>query len=113
MRFVSSWRTRQGVREIDPTWVQAHRDEVRLVDVREPDELVETRIEGVENVPLCDVERVAAAWDRGQPIVLVCRSGGRSGRAALALERMGFESVVSMAGGMLAWNEQKLPAVRG
>ena len=41
-------------------------------------------------------------WDRGQRIVTICRSGGRSDRAALELEAMGFREVASMTGGMLA-----------
>jgi rhodanese-related sulfurtransferase len=58
------------------------------------------------------VEHVAKAWDRNQEIVVVCRSGGRSGRAAAALAAMGFKHIINMSGGMLAWNAAGLPVER-
>jgi rhodanese-related sulfurtransferase len=45
-------------------------------------------------------------------VTLVCRSGGRSGKAALELRALGFEKVASMRGGMTRWNEAKLPMTR-
>jgi rhodanese-related sulfurtransferase len=42
-------------------------------------------------------------------VIVVCRSGGRSGKAALQLEAMGFAKVVSMRGGMMEWNRVRLP----
>ncbi len=103
-----------GVPEVSPAWVRSA-PAARRVDVREPDELLAElgRVEGVELVPLATLERAAADWDREQPLVLLCRSGGRSGRAALTLLGMGFTKVASMAGGMLRWNAEGLPVVRG
>lgn len=103
-----------GYRDASVADVVAARGNVRMVDVREPDEYVGElgHLEGTELVPLGTVEQRAADWDKSQEIVLVCRSGGRSGRAAAALARMGFQKVVNMAGGMLAVNEAKLPVVR-
>mgnify|MGYP003379332655 CR=1 FL=1 len=103
-----------GYREAPPATVYAAKGKVRMVDVREPDEYVGElgHIEGAELVPLATVETKAAAWDRDAELVLVCRSGGRSGRAAAALAKMGFTKLVNMAGGMLAVNEEKLPVSR-
>lgn len=103
-----------GVPELTVEWVAGHHGEARLVDVREPDELVGDlgQIEGVENVPLGVVEGAAVGWDRTEPLVLVCRSGGRSGKAALALQRMGFTKLASMRGGMITWNQQRLPLAK-
>jgi rhodanese-related sulfurtransferase len=77
-----------------------------LIDVREADELVsELRaIPAIEHVPLATVAKASQGWDKKARLVIVCRSGGRSGRAALELESLGFHNVVSMAGGMLAWD---------
>lgn len=107
----SSVQRRHGVPEVDVRWVANHLGRVRLVDVREPDELVGPlgRIEGVENAPLRGVTAAAAPWSRDQALVVLCRSGGRSGQAALALEKMGFTAVASMAGGMLEWHQHHLP----
>ena len=67
---------------------------------------------GAELVPLSTVDDVVKHWDREAPTVLVCRSGGRSGKAALAMLRLGFTRVASMRGGMIAWNERRLPVAR-
>jgi rhodanese-related sulfurtransferase len=54
-------------------------------------------------VPLGTHAAQAARWDRGADIVVVCRSGGRSARAAEALVAAGFRRVMNLAGGMLAY----------
>jgi rhodanese-related sulfurtransferase len=50
--------------------------------------------------------RDAALAHRAQPVVLYCRTGGRSALAAEALQRLGFSEPVSLAGGFTLWNEQ-------
>ena len=87
---------------------------VRLIDVREPDEYMGElgHIAGTALVPLATVEAAAAAWPRDAIVVMVCRSGGRSGRAAASLRAMGFAHVVNMVGGMLAYNAAGLPITR-
>lgn len=103
-----------SVPEVTIEWVAAHPAAARLVDVREPDELVGPlgHIDEVELVPLDRVEQAAAEWDKDAPVVLVCRSGGRSGKAALQLAGLGFREVASMRGGMMRWNEARLPVAR-
>ena len=82
-----------------------------MVDVREPAELHGPlgRIENSENVPLGDLGQAHGAWDRDEPLVVLCRSGGRSARAAAYLEQQGFTRVASMDGGMLSWQGRGLP----
>jgi sulfur dioxygenase len=113
-RWAPMERSAAGIPEITPEWVAANRTAGRLIDVRETDELVSElgRIEGIEHVPLATVTSAAAAWSREAPVIVVCRSGGRSGKAALQLEAMGFDKVVSMRGGMIEWNRVRLPVTR-
>jgi rhodanese-related sulfurtransferase len=101
--------------DLNPTAAFAIRDAARIIDVREPDEFTGElgHIPGAELVPLATVERTAAAWDRTAPLIVVCRSGGRSGRAAQALIRAGFHRVMNLAGGMLAYRAAGLPVVYG
>lgn len=103
-----------GIPEVAPEWVALHGREVRLVDVREPDELVGElgHIDGIERLPLDQLPGALETAARDRPIVFVCRSGGRSGKAALSLARLGFERVASMRGGMRAWHERRYPVVR-
>ena len=102
--------TASPVRAIDPVSV-SRSEGVHLVDVREPRELDGElgRIAGVDRVPLATIEAAAARWDKEVDIVLICRSGGRSSRAAEVLVRMGFRSVLNMTGGMLAYAAAGLP----
>jgi sulfur dioxygenase len=106
--------TGAGVPEVTASWVAENLSVGRIVDVREVTEFNAElgHITGAELVPLSAVDDVVKHWDRDAPAVLVCRSGGRSGKAALAMLRLGFTRVVSMRGGMIAWNELRLPVAR-
>jgi rhodanese-related sulfurtransferase len=103
-----------GYRDITPAQAAAARGLVRMIDVRETDELTGElgHIDGIEHVPLATVPTAAASWPRDADLILVCRSGGRSGRAAEALAKMGFTRLMNMAGGMIAYNAATLPGIR-
>jgi rhodanese-related sulfurtransferase len=75
---------------------------LNIVDVREVDEVKEGHIPDSVNIPLGLLEFRMHELDKNKEYVLVCRSGGRSGRACQLLESHGFK-VVNMEGGMLAW----------
>lgn len=78
-------------------------DEVtQLVDVREPVELEDGVLPGAVNIPLGELPGRIGELDADRRVVLVCRSGGRSGKAADWLGQMGFADVVNLTGGMLA-----------
>jgi sulfur dioxygenase len=103
-----------GIPEVAPEWVAAHGAEVRLLDVREPAELTGElgHIAGIEAVPLGQLPGPLETAPRDRPVVFVCRSGGRSGKAALIAASLGFERVASMRGGMTAWNQRRYPVAR-
>lgn len=103
-----------GYKDVSPQLVQQTLGQVRLIDVREPGEYSAElgHIPGSELVPLATVLDAAARWDRDAEVVMVCRSGGRSGRAAQGLAAMGFRRVMNMVGGMLAFNAAGLPVAR-
>jgi len=103
-----------GIPEVLPEWVAAHVGDVRLIDVREPDELRGElgHIAGAACVPLATLMSVLEATPRERPLVFVCRSGGRSGKAALVAAGLGFAQAASMHGGMIAWNQQHYPVTR-
>ncbi|HEX4852552.1 rhodanese-like domain-containing protein [Arenimonas sp.] len=106
------------IREIDAAELRALQARgVPVVDVREPAEFGAGRIPGASNIPRGVLEfeidghpavngtRDPALAHRDQPIVLYCRSGGRSALAAEALKRLGFAEPLSLAGGYLGWTE--------
>lgn len=104
-----------GVPEVSPEWLREHASEVLVVDVREPDEFRGElgHIPNAALVPLATLAASFGALPRETPIVAVCRSGGRSGKAALALLDAGFGRVASLAGGMRAWGARGGPVEHG
>jgi glyoxylase-like metal-dependent hydrolase (beta-lactamase superfamily II)/rhodanese-related sulfurtransferase len=106
-------RTPTGVPEVTPEWVATHAADMLVVDVRESAELaMDGYIEGSTHVPLAHLREQASAWERDQPVVVLCRSGGRSGRGALELEQLGFRQVASMNGGLGRWLAEQRPVSR-
>jgi len=107
--------TTQQVEEIEPFEAaqEIEGGDVVLIDTREPHEFQEARIEGGKLVPpgLLGEEISAAAPDKSARTILYCRSGNRSYKAAEQMEALGYTDVASMAGGILAWQEQGLPVV--
>lgn len=75
---------------------------LNIIDVREAAEVAAGKISGAVNIPLGLVEFRMNELDKTKEYIMVCRSGGRSGRAAQFLESYGF-NVINMTGGMLAW----------
>ena len=83
-------------------------EELNLVDVREPSEHAEFNIGGIlyplGKVQSFDVDELDQLKDK--EVILYCRSGNRSGMAAMLLETMGFSNTKNLVGGMLAWKER-------
>jgi sulfur-carrier protein adenylyltransferase/sulfurtransferase len=107
---------RSRIEELDPADASeelASGDAV-LVDTREQHEWDEAHLEGATLVPPATVgERIGEVVpDRSRRVVLYCRVGNRSARAADQLEsELGYENVASIAGGIVAWQEAGLPVV--
>ncbi|HZT54187.1 MAG TPA: molybdopterin-synthase adenylyltransferase MoeB [Gaiellaceae bacterium] len=82
-----------------------------VVDVRELDEWSEGRIPGAIHIPRGHLEsRIEqAAPDRAQPILLYCAGGSRSAFAAKSLAELGYERVLSLAGGYTDWKRNGFP----
>lgn len=79
---------------------------VILLDIRTPKELAENgNIKGAKNHDFYaeDFKSNIDAMDRETPVMLYCRSGGRSGKAAAMLKEMGFKQVFDLNGGYTAW----------
>jgi len=94
------------IRNITPAELAARMDEGfsgALLDVREADELRNTGIiPGVVHIPLGSLPYLMESLPAGRPVVVVCRSGARSMRAAEQLMAAGILAE-NLAGGMLAW----------
>jgi len=78
-------------------------ENILLIDVREEWEFREGRIPGAILLPLGKLDKNYQQLGTDAKIILVCRSGNRSGTAAKFLAEKGYKNVYNMVGGMLAW----------
>ena len=96
-------------------FVQAmHLDQVQLVDVRTAAERDQGYVEGSLHLDWTahDFAERFAMLDPTRPVLLYCRSGGRSAQALAYLQERGFPQVHHLVGGMLAWEKGGLPVAR-
>ena len=107
--------TQTVIEEIEPFEAaeEIEGGDVVLIDTREPHEYQEAHLEGGKLVPpgLLSDEIASAAPDKSARTILYCRSGKRSAIAAAQMQGLGYDDVASMAGGIVAWQEQGLPVV--
>ena len=82
--------------------------EVQLVDVREPHEWEAGRIAGARHIELEHLASAAGSLERERPVLFYCRLGARSGMAASAFRRAGFDAY-SLDGGLTEWDRRGYP----
>lgn len=83
-------------------------EQLHLVDVREPHERAEFNIGGA-HIPLGQVQMMQVdELDnlKNEEVIVYCRSGNRSGQAAMILETLGFTNAKNLTGGMMAWQSK-------
>ena len=85
-----------------------NKENIHLVDVREPHEHTEFNIGGIllpvgkiQSMQIDDIEDL-----RTEEVIVYCRSGVRSSQAAMVLQQLGFTNVYNLTGGMLNWKEK-------
>lgn len=107
-------QARAQIKEVGPqdAWAAMSGD-VRVLDVREASEFEANRVPGAINIPRGVLEfrigEVPEFARKDAPIVLYCRTGGRAALATLALHQIGYSNVVSVCGGIMAWEQSGLP----
>ena len=98
---------------LDPnTAVQLmNREKAVVIDVCEPGEYAAGHIAGARNIPLGELEAklAGAVKNKALPLILVCQSGARSGRALATAKKLGFDNAQSLGGGLKAWAAAGLP----
>ncbi|PPA70940.1 rhodanese-like domain-containing protein [Jeotgalibacillus proteolyticus] len=92
------------MRERTPIEVEAllKKNPILILDVREAEEVAQGKIPGAIHIPLGLLEYRLNELHKDKEYTVVCRSGGRSGRAVQLLESRGYNAV-NMNGGMMAW----------
>jgi adenylyltransferase/sulfurtransferase len=85
-------------------------DDIYLLDVREPHEYQIANLGG-HLIPLGDLPARVSELDSSKEIVVHCKMGGRSQKAAEFLQQAGFKKIQNLAGGITAWSEQVDPSL--
>lgn len=90
---------------------QMNNEESIILDVREAHEFIKGHIDGAINIPLGKInERLnQIAEYKNKPIIVVCQNGARSIPACKNLYKAGYQQLFSITGGMISWEENKLP----
>lgn len=110
-------RTAGGATKISPgqlPQIQARKSAV-LVDIRSNAEYSKGHIEQSLNLPLESLESNLKKLNkhRGKPLILVCQSGMRSGKAAGILKKNQFSDLYVLDGGVASWSKENLPLIKG
>ena len=106
----------RGIEEVDTAGALQlinHKNAI-VLDVREPGEYDTGHVLNAKLIPLGKLKERMGELEkfRDKPIVVVCRSGNRSGTASFLLGKQGFAQVYNLAGGVQAWQKNNLPLVK-
>ncbi len=103
----------RGVKEVDTNGALQlinHKDAF-VLDVREPSEYENGHLLNARLIPLGKLKERVGELEKhkDKPLVVVCRSGNRSGTACAILSKQGFTQAYNLMGGMMAWQKASLP----
>jgi glyoxylase-like metal-dependent hydrolase (beta-lactamase superfamily II)/rhodanese-related sulfurtransferase len=101
------------VKEIDVDTLERRSEEAIVLDVREPEEYAQGHVPGAINLPQADLASGLGELPQDTPLILICRSGARSLRAAQFLRQVGLEKLLNVQGGTLAWRAAGKPLAFG
>lgn len=83
-----------------------------LLDVREDHEVAAAAISGATYIKMHEVPQHLTELPKDMPLVVMCRSGGRSARVTEALQRHGFSQALNLTGGIMAWAQAVDPTLK-
>jgi rhodanese-related sulfurtransferase len=105
-----------GINQVGPqeAVLLFNHEDALVLDVREQSEWADGHIGKARHIPLGQLKTRLTELEKykDKPIVVVCRSGNRSGSACGAMKKAGFEKMYNLAGGMMAWEQAGLPRER-
>ena len=84
-------------------------EDVQLVDVRTPQEFEQKRISNAQNIDFRSptFDKDIQKLDKSKPVVLYCKSGGRSAKCVEKLKEAGFEKIYELDGGISKWEHSQ------
>lgn len=101
-----------GVNEVSSLDLASFYQGKKLIDVRRPEEFTGElgHIPGSHLVTLGpELVQFLEKANKDEEVIFICRSGARSREACLISQKLGFKNPINLQGGMIGWNELKLP----
>ncbi len=88
-----------------------NREKATLLDVSEAEEFAAGHAKNSRNVPFGQIaaDNKLLPKNKTLPVVVICPTGARAGRAVAELKKLGYEQAVVLSGGLAAWREASLP----
>ena len=88
-----------------------NRERAVVVDVSENAEFAAGHVGGAKNIPMGQLEEKLGAMVKNKtvPLILVCQTGARSGRALAIAKKLGYQQAQTLGGGLSAWKTANLP----
>ena len=88
-----------------------NREKAVVIDVGDTEEFAAGHLGSAKHIPLNQLEEklTGAVKNKGLPVILVCQTGARSGRAVAIAKKLGYEQAQSLAGGLKSWRAANLP----
>jgi rhodanese-related sulfurtransferase len=85
-----------------------------VVDVREPSDFAAGHLRDAKNIPLKELPNRVSELEKfkSKTVIAVCQAGVQSAKATAQLKKAGFDQVVSLDGGLSAWQAQGLPVTK-
>ncbi|MDX8385665.1 MAG: rhodanese-like domain-containing protein [Gallionella sp.] len=114
MLFWSAFGNRiRGIKEVDHVGALQlinHKD-ATVLDIREESEFKRGHLLNAKWIPIGKLKARIGELEKykDKPLVVVCRTGSRSGSACAMLVKLGFDNAYILAGGIINWQKQKLP----
>ncbi len=101
MLLMQHFSVMQNVNEFTATLEKGY----TLVDVRTPEEFSQGAIAGAKNISVTSFNfpLEITKLDKEKPVLIYCKSGSRSARAAVAMKALGFDQIYELKGGYMAW----------
>ena len=108
--------TNSPITNLSPTQANEQLSSFRIIDVRRTEEFND-QLGHIQNAKLCTINDTSfknklSSLDKSLQYLFVCRSGGRSSRAARIAQSLGLSHIYNLDGGMLAWDKCHLPVER-
>ena len=89
-------------------------DNIQLIDIRTPQEFAEGHLEGAKLIDFYNANfmQKMSNLDKNKDLYIYCRSGNRSGKAAIKLESIGFPKIYDLEGGIIVWNRNRMKVIK-